>query len=165
MPRVTLKKYGQIEKLPGEIISDVEFVQPFGFACKIESGYGVTLPDQSSDELILIAIHNKDGKPSVDAGEVVIYNSDTNYVKFKSSEIEIKNNDTLITLKGNEIAIKSSSGIKIDGDVEITGKLTVSDDIESDGDVKAGSISLKNHTHQYITTSMPAGPGNTGAAQ
>lgn len=161
MGRVTLKSLAegkaQIENLPNQIINDVEFARNFGFDCKPSSGYGITLPDFSSDELILIAVHKNGSKPSLEDNEVVIYNSDTNYIKFKDSEIEIKSGSVKITLKDSKVSIE--------GDLEIDGKLKVTKNIESDEDIKAGSISLKNHTHQYITTSTPAGPGNTGAAQ
>lgn len=41
------------------------------------------------------------------------------------------------------------------------GKITLNGDIEVTGDVKAGTISLKTHTHSGVTP----GPGNTGLPQ
>lgn len=38
--------------------------------------------------------------------------------------------------------------IMLDGDVQITGKLDVDGEISSDQDVKAASVSLKNHDHE-----------------
>ena len=63
--------------------------------------------------------------------------------------------------------------VDITGDVNITGKLTASSDIEStggkvkakdnveseSGDIKAGSVSLKNHTHNF--NYVGAGQGST----
>ena len=42
-----------------------------------------------------------------------------------------------------------STDIEILGNMKITGKLTVTDEIVSNTDVKTGAISLKNHVHSY----------------
>lgn len=63
--------------------------------------------------------------------------------------IKIENKDSTILIKEGGVEIKSSK-LKIKGDVEIDGILKVKKEIKSDGDILAGEISLKNHTHQFI---------------
>lgn len=59
------------------------------------------------------------------------------------------------------ITITSSKPVQFNSDVTVTGKVTVSGDVTAQGDVKAGSISLKTHTHSGVQT----GSGSTGAPQ
>lgn len=61
--------------------------------------------------------------------------------------------------------VTMSGKLDITGDVTITGKLTTSGDIEStDGDVKAGSVSLKEHTHPFTYSAGPTA-GATGVTE
>ena len=55
--------------------------------------------------------------------------------------------------------------IKITGDIDITGKVYVSGEIVSDTEVKAKSVTLTGHTHQYITPQHAAGNANTTSGQ
>jgi hypothetical protein len=64
---------------------------------------------------------------------------------------------------------KNNQPFKINSNVEVTGKIDATQDIKSDADVKAGSISLKNHTHLYskpVVGSSPTAaiPAQTGGA-
>ncbi len=95
-----------------------------------------------------------------------------------NSQLIIKSNNLSITFtdkpaeQGQE-AIKNISVVgdvvmtgklNITGDVTITGKLHTSGDIESDSDVKAGTVSLKEHTHDGSTlkTTATVGTGPVG---
>ncbi len=60
----------------------------------------------------------------------------------------------VLNLDEGEVAVYDKTGSKIvfkkNGDIEVTpssGKMKVTGSIEASGDVKAGSISLMNHTH------------------
>ena len=55
--------------------------------------------------------------------------------------------------------------VKITGDIDITGKVHVSGEIVSDTEVKAKSVTLTEHTHQYITPQHAAGNANTTPGQ
>jgi phage baseplate assembly protein V len=71
---------------------------------------------------------------------------------------------------GGRIEASAPDGFKLTGDVDIAGKLHVSDavtvdstlhaskDVSSDADVKAGNISLTNHPHDKVQP----GPGLSG---
>ena len=56
--------------------------------------------------------------------------------------------------------IEILGNLKVTGNVEITGSIQATDEISSDIDVKAGTISLKNHVHPYTWTDG-GGSGNT----
>lgn len=60
----------------------------------------------------------------------------------------------------NGITVTSSKPVQFNADVTVSGKVTVSGDVDAQGDVKAGSISLKDHTHPVTDA-----PGTTGAPQ
>ncbi|MCB1158729.1 MAG: hypothetical protein H7A25_22140 [Leptospiraceae bacterium] len=79
-----------------------------------------------------------------------------------TAKIKLNPTSVLLELGSNKVELTSSK-IKLTGDVEIDGKLNVKQNIESDEDVKAGSISLKTHTHPYTDT--PVGPSITQAPQ
>lgn len=63
--------------------------------------------------------------------------------------------------QGTGITVTSSQPVQFNADVKVNGKVTVSGDVDSQGDVKAGSISLKTHTHSGVQP----GSGSTGAPQ
>lgn len=92
-----------------------------------------------------------------------------------------------ITATAQTLNINAEKGITVTGDINITGNITATGDVNVDGtitasgnitstngDVVAGGISLKNHTHDGSTLTTTAtvgtgGPGtiagSTGAAQ
>lgn len=60
---------------------------------------------------------------------------------------------------GGSTLVLNNGKMTFIGDLEVTGKITATSDIKSTGgDVKAGSISLKTHTHGGVQ----GGPSNTG---
>lgn len=83
------------------------------------------------------------------------------YVQFASDGIVI-HSPTGITLEAPDIKLQASSVTTQTGSFAVnasqTAQFTGGAGISSDGDVKAGSVSLKNHTHKGVTT----GGGNTG---
>lgn len=90
-----------------------------------------------------------------------------------NTQLVIKSNNLSITLndkpaEGGQEAVKN---ISVVGDVNITGNLTVDGDIEAtgnitstDGDVVAGTVSLKNHTHPFVYSAGPTA-GAAGTTQ
>lgn len=74
---------------------------------------------------------------------------------------------------GGKVFIVADGGVEIDGPLHVTGKITADDDLSvagdiavdrdvvAEGDVKAGSISLTDHTHSGVQS----GTSSTGAAQ
>ena len=58
------------------------------------------------------------------------------------------------------IDIEILGNLKVTGNIEVEGSIQATDEISSDIDVKAGTISLKNHVHPYTWTDG-GGSGNT----
>lgn len=90
---------------------------------------------------------------------------------YSSENMEIRSLDgsIKISLTQSGINIEAPQGLNINGNVNVTGDVQVSgainstDNIKSDADVLAGSISLKSHTHNY--NPGPGATTPTGAPQ
>lgn len=107
------------------------------------------------------------------------YPTDNNSLVIKSASAKIVLTDdgtnTNVTVEAKSMNFKAENGFSFEGDVAVTGKVTATKNIESDGDVKAGTVSLKQHTHSgsSLTTTATVGSsatpgtisGNTGQAQ
>lgn len=107
------------------------------------------------------------------------YPQDNNSLVIKSANAKITITDdgtnSSIVAEAKTMEVKASDGVSITGDVAVTGKITATKNIESSEDVKAGNISLKQHTHSgsTLTTTATVGDsptpgtisGNTGQAQ
>jgi hypothetical protein len=61
--------------------------------------------------------------------------------------------------------VSNGQSFQFTGDVAVTGKITATDNIESDSEVKAGVVALSTHTHPVGTIASPYIPANplTGA--
>lgn len=102
-----------------------------------------------------------------------------------NTQLVIKSNNLSITLndKPAESGQEAVKNISVVGDVNITGNLTVDGNIEAtgnvniegdieatgdikstDGDVVAGTVSLKNHTHPFVYSAGPTA-GAAGTTQ
>ena len=83
--------------------------------------------------------------------------------EYTSTKVLIKNSGfttATIEISGGKVTVTSASSGKIvlDGDVEVTGDVTVDGSTGvkvTSGDVKAGLISLKQHKH---AAAVPGGP-------
>lgn len=80
-------------------------------------------------------------------------NPDEIKIKFPSGEITLNQQSGVADFKLNTI--------NMDADVNIDGNLKVSKNVQADGDVTAGNISLKQHGHGGVEN----GGGVTGVAQ
>lgn len=63
----------------------------------------------------------------------------------------------MIDLRGGDMVIKGGT-LRIEADLEITGKIDITGDVTCDADVIASGISLTTHVH----TGVRSGPDNTG---
>jgi hypothetical protein len=79
----------------------------------------------------------------------------TGNVNFETTNLNVKGD---LHLDGKAFG-KNNQTFKVGAKLEVTG------DVEATGDVKAGSVSLKNHTHSYLKpASGPMVPAQTGGA-
>ncbi len=130
---------GNIYPIDSQIKAQVEIAENFRFKlsnCTV-IGAHVKRPSITVSTIIKdgIVIANK-------TGDVILNITDT--------KIECKVNDTLMILK--------SSGIEIEGDVKIKGKLDVTKDITSDTEVIAGVTGTKLTKHGHTTVLGPTIP-------
>lgn len=107
------------------------------------------------------------------------YPADNNSLVIKSASAKIVLTDdgtnTNVTVEAKSMNFKAEDGFSFEGDVAVTGKVTATKNIEASEDVKAGNISMKQHTHSgsSLTTTATVGDsptpgsisGNTGQAQ
>lgn len=63
------------------------------------------------------------------------------------------------TIDGSVRLSMFDTGFKLKGDLDVDGKISATGDIESDGDVKAGSVSLTDHDHDFAY--VGAGTGSS----
>lgn len=56
--------------------------------------------------------------------------------------------DFTVQVVNGRVRLVAPGGLKFEGDVEIDGKLRATGEISSDEDVKAASVSVKNHDHE-----------------
>lgn len=80
-------------------------------------------------------------------GTIVAYDTSTNTVNVTVA------GDGKVIVNCKEATIKATTKITLD-----TPNVKVTGDVEADGDVKAGTVSLKNHTHKNVQS----GSSNTG---
>lgn len=110
---------------------ETEVYAPYGFASGVE-GEGVLIPFNLDDDNHTAL--GPRGDRIAQAGTVLVYYGD-------STEIELSESGIVIRVEGGEINIGG-------------GKITTDMDIETSGDVKAGSISLKSHVHGQVQSGM-----------
>lgn len=125
------------------------------------------LMDQHGDNGVVIgAVYQDEDKPDEGAtenamrivfadGAILEYDFNAKKFTFDGADSEI-----LVTCKKAEVT--ASSGVKITGDVEITGDLKVGGKADVTNDVKAGVgpavRSLLLHTHTVTAVGSPTGP-------
>ena len=116
-------------------------------ACVLVGMYKQNAPSNSTDEHVIQFADGAVIKYNQAAGELSV-------TGIKSAQItaaKVINIDCpIVNIKGNvniQGAITTSDNGKTPGNITISGKVEVKGSVESEGDVKAGNISLQNHTH------------------
>lgn len=105
----------------------------------------------------------------VSDGTELIIKSNNATIKITDSDGEEPVVDIETTAK--TVHVNAEDGVSVNGNVDITGDLTVTGTITADGDIKstngdvvAGTVSLKNHTHPFEYNAGPTpAAGNTTA--
>lgn len=101
---------------------------------------------------VLSLYSNQHPSPSNDPNEIRVRFNDSDF-------LSIKNQDSQLTLKINDIVFDGD--LTVTGGVDVGENVLVGGDIHSLGDIVAGSISLKSHTHGKVM----GGNSTTGAPQ
>ena len=101
---------------------------------------------------VLSLYSNQHPSPSNNPNEIRVRFNDSDF-------LSIKNQDSQLTLKINDIVFDGD--LTVTGGVDVGENVLVGGDIHSLGDIVAGSISLKSHTHGKVM----GGNSTTGAPQ
>ncbi|MBE2895450.1 phage baseplate assembly protein V [Pasteurellaceae bacterium HPA106] len=175
----------QVSALAGETLQDVEFMQHFGFTSRPPAGsQAVIIPigGKTSHSVVVASENGTYRIKTLASGEVAIYDESGSYIMLKKGRIiEVDCNEFKVTcqkyrvsasqstdfttptlttsaqltaqgqISGNGgLAIQGGSGATFSGNVTQTGG-----SISTDGDVKAGTVSLANHTHKNSGSGKP----------
>jgi phage baseplate assembly protein V len=156
----------QLKILDGEVKDDVERLQNYGFTSVPKEDAEVVLACAGGKRDSAIAIVVEDRRyrlKGLEDGEVAVY-SET------GAKFVLKSNGDV------ELTPKSGQKFKITGDVDVTGKLSVSDDstfskdvnvsqtLTASSDVVGGGVHLKTHKHSgsTLTTTATVSTGSAG---
>lgn len=101
-------------------------------------------PDGDIEAATILASHSTDTfAPPADPAQTRIEWADGSWIGFDPAGPQL----TFLIANG-KVAVIAPDGIDFDGDVSIRGAVRALGEIISDQDVKAGSVSLKNHDHE-----------------
>lgn len=88
-------------------------------------------------------IDESNGSISINSNGFKLNINNEGAITLEASEMQFKADKC--NLEANNLSIKSKC--KLDGDLEVSGSITASKDIQSKADVKTSHISVNNHTH------------------
>lgn len=131
----------QAELLTDEVRDELEHMQFFGFASNPDDGAEclVAFPGGDRSMGFVLATADRRYRVKVEKGEVALYDK-----------------------TGSKVLLKKNGDIEL---VPSSGKVKVTGDLEATGDVRAGTISLKNHVHSgssLVTASACTAGGASG---
>lgn len=129
----------QVTMLDGETRDDVDRMQEYGFASrpKGKSDALVVFVGGSRDHGVIVASADKRGRPALEEGEVAMWTPD----------VVVK-----IT-KDKNVEISGAEKILFPCDLEVTGNIKVSGDVELPSGIKLGT-----HKHPTAGTGAPSTP-------
>ncbi len=152
----------QVHLLNGDVRTDVEHFEPYGFTAEPHIGAEVLTVSLSAkrDHTIAVSTPDRRYRPvSLKPGEVVVYDDLGRKVYLSRDGIRVEGVSSPVTVEttGN-VTIKASK-ITLDGEVEITKNLTVAGDVKD----KGGSYSMSgmrstynSHVHGSSSTPSPS---------
>jgi phage gp45-like len=132
----------QVKLFAGEVRDGLERVQQYGFSSvpPVGSEAVVLFVGGSRDHGVVIGTESRGQRAGGQAaGVVTVYDGAGHKIVFTAGGIEIHGG-------GHNLTITGAPKVSVNGDIEAT------------GDVKAGSISLKEHLHEDVQP----GSGNSG---
>lgn len=153
------------------MLQDINVVQHYGFSSAPLAGAKsvvVSLGGSNTNNVVLGTHDTRYQPKNLQPGEVALYDYQGQSISLKQNQlINITGEKTIQINIGADIQMTITDGnleitgdVTIDKDVTINGTLHVKGSITSDTDVKAGSISLSEHTH-----TVQSAPGTTSAPE
>lgn len=163
-----------------EVLDGLEYFEPYGFTTSpppSSEALLVSLGGRREHTVVVQVASRKYRLVGLESGDVALYNQNGDKFVMKASgetELQIETKVTMtcpnfeingdmqingnITHQGN---LDSSGNHKVGGNQTTDGNVTVGGNVSASGDVKAGSVSLKLHTHGGVqsggsSTSLPS---------
>lgn len=140
----------QVSGLSGEIISDLEFMQQFGFTSVPPANtQAVIIPiGGATSHGVVIATENGEFRiKNLKGGEVAVYNQSGASIVLKQGKI-IEVDCEEFNVKANTKVSFLTPEIKASGSINADGDMNTKGAVKAKGDVSAGDKSLTNHTHR-----------------
>lgn len=140
----------QVSGLSGEIISDLEFMQQFGFTSVPPANtQAVIIPiGGATSHGVVIATENGEFRiKNLKGGEVAVYNQSGASIVLKQGKI-IEVDCEEFNVKANTKVCFLTPEIKASGSINADGDMNTKGAVKAKGDVSAGDKSLTNHTHR-----------------
>ncbi|MCE0744599.1 phage baseplate assembly protein [Acetobacter sicerae] len=141
---------------------------PFGFSAVVPANGAVThVVANGGDQADLYALPPSNPSAArlggLSEGESCLYDSVGQRVWLRGGRIVQVDVHTALSVQvaGALVMQVAASGVTIQGDLSVSGDTTVGGSVVAKGDVKAGSISLEDHTHSGVK----AGSDSTGGPQ
>ena len=136
------------------------------FPFEVNTCVACIMDEHGDNGVVVGAIYQDEDKPdenvSEDAMRIVFSDGAIIEYNFKTNKFTFDGENSEISVVCEKAEVTASSGVKISGDLEITGDVTVGGKIDSTGDVTSGSgptaISLLLHKHVSAAPGSPTGP-------
>lgn len=129
----------QVELLKGEILGDIEHIEPYGFTSNPQLGYEVlaaSLAGNRKHTVVLIAADRRYRKTNLAAGEVALYTDEGDYILFKRGRIVEVVAGTKVKITAPDLEVVASTKVTLTTpQVDISGALTVTGAILSNTSV------------------------------
>lgn len=138
----------QMRLTAGEIKDGMEHLEPYGFtSCPLPGAEGLAafLGGDRSHGVVVVVTDRRYRLQNLEPGEVAIFTDEGDFIHMKRGRV--------IDIETGTLNVRASTAVHFD-----TPLITQTGQIESQGDVKAGGVSLINHPLAGVQT----GSGQTG---
>lgn len=138
----------QMRLTAGEIKDGMEHLEPYGFtSCPLPGAEALTafLGGDRSHGVVVVVTDRRYRLQNLEPGEVAIFTDEGDFIRMKRGRV--------IDIETHTLNIRAATAVNFD-----TPLITQTGQIESQGDVKAGGVSLINHPHAGVQP----GSGQTG---
>lgn len=142
----------QIELQPGEVLNNVEHLEPYGFTSRPLPGAEVASASLGGDRnrtVVLIASDRRYRKRNLVAGEVAIYTDEGDYILLSRGRI-------VQVVAGTRVRV-TAPDVEIVGNATVSGTLTVSGAILSNTSIADPAGTLAEARGYYNSHTHPGG--------
>ncbi len=151
----------QIELQPGEVLDNVEHLEPYGFTSRPLPGAEVASASMAGDRnrtVVLIAADRRYRKKNLAAGEVALYTDEGDYIKLSRGRIVEVVAGTRVRVTAPDVEIVASTKVTLTSpQVDISGALTVQGAILSNTSMADPSGTMAEMRSSYNTHTHPGG--------